>query len=203
MNPTKTLPPDYKPLYTLDLTKNIGVAIFLNIAVVIMFVGFGRWFALLSMRLRPELWKDWGQITVSDIDLLSLGIAFVLMVVLHEGIHGLSFWLVTREPPKFGVKLLYAFASAPDWYIPRNQFIAVGLAPLVLLSILGVVLMPLFPLNWTPGLIFFLTFNAAGSVGDLLTVFILFYRPKDVLVNDLGDSFTIYGVEEELPPMTL
>jgi hypothetical protein len=196
MKPTKTLPPDYKPLYILDLTKNFKAAIFLNLGALLAFFLYIRLFIWIGTSLRPELGVG-ELISLWSMDILTMIAAFVIMVFLHEGFHGFFFWLITKERPKFGFKLAYAYAAAPDWYIPRNQFIIVGLAPLVLIAIIGIALMPFLPLAWIPTLIFLLIFNSAGAMGDVVTVVISLFYPKQFLVNDLGDSFTIYGVKRE------
>jgi hypothetical protein len=203
MKPTKTLPPDYQTVYALDLVKNVRVALFLNLAVLITFFIFGGVFSRISAQIRPEMAVGGEQSFLADVNILSLVIAFIVMVLLHEGIHGFFFWVFTKERPNFGFKLLYAFAAAPEWYIPRNQFIWVGSSPLVLISIAGVALMPLFPISWISGLVFLLTFNAAGSMGDVYTIIKALTYPKDILINDQGESFTIYGLGEnphEFPP---
>lgn len=66
----------------------------------------------------------------------------VLAVISHELIHALFFRFFTGEWAIFGFKGIYAYAAAPQWYIPRNLHIAVALAPLVILSLLGVLLIP-------------------------------------------------------------
>jgi hypothetical protein len=195
-NPTpkavKTLPPDYQPLYSLDLKSNIRVAMSLNLAVLFMFFIWGYFFIRIGTILRPSAWFG-DQTFLVEIELLHVVMVFIIMVILHEGIHGLFFWLFTRERPHFGFKLLYAYAAAPDWYIPRDKYILVGLSPLVLVSIVGVAIIPWFPVQWLPGLILFLTVNAAGSMGDAFIIFVTLSHPKDALIQDLGDSFTIYG----------
>jgi hypothetical protein len=62
--------------------------------------------------------------------------ASVLIIPLHELVHGLLFWVFTRRRPLFGLRLpFYAFAAAPvDVYLPRNPYLVVALAPLVLLK---------------------------------------------------------------------
>jgi hypothetical protein len=189
---TKTLPLDFEPLYTLDLAKDLRVGMLLNLAVLFMLFIFGYLFLWAGKTLRPETWSA-DQTLLGEIGLVDLVVVFVLMVLLHEGIHGLFFWVYTRERPKFGLKLLYAYASAPDWYFHRNPFIWVGLSPLVLISLIGVLLIPWLPIAWIPPLILFLTINAAGSMGDAFIVLKLLSQPDDALIQDLGDSFTIYG----------
>ena len=197
MKPTKTLPPNYQTVYALDLIKNVRIALFLNLAVLITFFIFGGLFSQISAQIRPEIAVGGKQSFLADVNILSLVIAFIMMVLLHEGIHGFFFWVFTKERPNFGFKLLYACAAAPDWYIPRNPFIVIGSAPLVLISIAGAALLPLVPISWISGLVFLLTFNAAGSMGDVYTIIISLTHPKEVLVNDHGESFTIYGIGEK------
>lgn len=193
---TKILPPGYEPLYTLDLTKDLRVGMYLNLAVLFMFFVFSYLFISVGRTLRPEAWAG-EQTLLGEVGLLDLLIVFALMIILHEGIHGLFFWVFTRERPKFGLKLLYAYAAAPDWYIRRNPFMWVGLSPMLLISFFGVAVIPLVPSSWMPVLILFLTINAAGSMGDVFIVLKLLSQPDDALIQDLGDSFTIYGVEKE------
>jgi hypothetical protein len=189
---TKILPPGFEPLYKLDLTKDLRTGAYLNLAVLFMFFVFGYLFLWVGTTLRPEAWNE-DQTFLADIGLVDLVVVFALMIILHEGIHGLFFWLFTRERPKFGFKLLYAYAGAPDWYIRRNPFAWVGLSPLILLSVLGVAAIPWFPVAWMPPLILFLSTNAAGSMGDVYVVLKLLAQQGEVLIQDLGDSFTIYG----------
>lgn len=193
---TKTLPPDFEPLYTLDLTKDLRVGVYLNLAVLFMFFVFGYIFLWLARTLRPEAWSV-DRILLSEIGFLDLAIVFALMIILHEGIHGMFFWFYTREPPRFGLKLLYAYAAAPDWYIRRNPFIWVGLSPLILISIFGLIAILWAPVSWIIALILFLTVNAAGSMGDVFIVFKLLSQKGEVLIQDMGDSFTIYGINKE------
>lgn len=188
----KTLPPNYQPRYTLDLKENFRVALSLNVAVLFMFFVWGYFFVRIATILRPSAWFG-EQDFLGGIDLIYVVVVFIIMVVLHEGIHGLFFWLFTKERPHFGFKLLYAYAAAPEWYIPRNKYIWIGLSPLVLVSIVGSTLFPWISIDWLPSLILFLTINAAGSMGDAFIILVTLFHPKNVFIQDLGDSFTIYG----------
>lgn len=188
----RNLPPDYQTLYSLDLKKNFRVAMILNMGVLFMFFVWGYFFIQISIILHPSAWLG-EQAFLTEIDLIHVVVVFIVMVLLHEGFHGLFFWFFTGERPKFGYKLLYAYAAAPDWYIPRNKYIWIGLAPLILVSIVGITIIPWLPSLLLPDLILLLTVNAAGSMGDAFIILVALSRPKDVLVQDLGDSFTIYG----------
>jgi hypothetical protein len=112
--------------------------------------------------------------------------------VLHELIHGLFFWLFTRTRPAFGFKGAYAYAAAPGWYIPRSQYIIVGLAPLVLITLGGFALLVVVPAWLIPALLFVVVMNGAGAVGDIAVVGWLLVQPRATLVHDLGDAVAIY-----------
>lgn len=111
------------------------------------------------------------------------------MIILHEAVHGLAFWLFTGKHPKFGFKVFYAYAASPEGvYLPRQQYFMVALAPLVILTLVGIVLIPIMPLLALPTLVFFLISNSAGSVGDLWVVGWLLREPREILLQDQGDA---------------
>jgi hypothetical protein len=114
------------------------------------------------------------------------------MIVIHEAAHGICFWYFTRSMPKFALKLTYAYAAAPTWYLPKNQYLVTALAPLVGLSLLGGLLMLVVPREAFVALLFFLVTNASGAVGDLWVVGWLQRQPQDCYANDRGDAVTLY-----------
>jgi hypothetical protein len=114
------------------------------------------------------------------------------MILLHEVIHGLFFWLYTHQRPIFAFKGAYAYAAAPDWYLPRNKYVVVGLSPLILISLAGLLLLTIAPLSFFPSILIAMIFNAAGAVGDLIVVGWLLLQQPDSLVRDYGDMFTVY-----------
>jgi len=91
--------------------------------------------------------------------------------------------------------------------VPRLPFLIVGLAPLLLLTLLGLALLRVIPLSLVPSVVFALTINAAGAVGDLYIVFRLLFTPSTCLIRDGGNSITWYVLEQASdllfdPPMT-
>lgn len=193
MNPTKELPEDYQLLYSLNLSKNIVALIALNVAALPVFFIAGWAFVRLSIWLRPAYWQSGEMLVLGAGELIGVLAAIVLMLVVHEAVHGVFFWIFTRERPRFGFHGLYAYAAAPDWYLPRAKYLVVGLAPLVLISVFGVLVMPVTPLVAFPALLTLLVLNAAGAIGDIYVTLRLLFGPEDVLVNDHGDQFAVYG----------
>jgi hypothetical protein len=132
--------------------------------------------------------------TFDNILLAFLGAVLVvfLMIVVHEGIHGICFWYLTGGKPKFGFKGLYAYAAVPDWYLPRHTYFVVALAPLVVVTTVGILLMPFVALELLPFLLLWLVSNFAGSIGDVAVVIFLLRKPSTVYINDFGDGISIY-----------
>jgi len=203
---TQQLPPGYAFLISLDLSKNKAAMIGLNLLGLALMVCFGWLFARIAIWLRPEVDLS-SRLSSSQINSLGqlAGIIAVVIgilaavVLLHEAVHGAFFWLFTRQRPHFGIRAAYAYASAPDWFIPRNQYLVVGIAPLVVLSLLGIALMAVVPESWLVPLLAFLVFNASGAVGDLVVIIWLLFQSSQVLAQDGGDAVTIYAPQPNQP----
>lgn len=147
--------------------------------------------------LRPQDMASTFTITIENtgnfiVDvLIILGLSTVMMVA-HEAIHGVFFWHYTGTRPHFGFRGAYAFAAAPEWYIPRTPYLITSLAPLVVISLIGIALMLILPIHWVPALFLITALNAAGAVGDLWVAWWLLRCPADALGNDCGDVTCLY-----------
>ena len=120
-----------------------------------------------------------------------VGLTFLFMTI-HELIHGFFFWVFTRSRPVFAFRLFYAYAGAPDWYIPTRQFMIVALGPLVIIGAAGIVLILLVPISLIMFIIFFVALNTGGAMGDLFVFSRLFKLSPMCLANDTGDVITFY-----------
>lgn len=194
--PVRALPKDFRPRGTFDISQGSrGTLVALNAAGAMMFFAFGWLFLQIAIPLRPELAGAILRIP-QNMPGFTIGcvLATVVMIALHEMTHGLFLWLFTGEQPRFGFRLFYAYAAAPDWYIPRRHYFVVALAPFVLLTLAGVLLMWLLPVSTAPPLLFGILMNAGGSAGDFAVILWLIGRPSGVLIRDIGDSVSIYGI---------
>jgi hypothetical protein len=195
MPPCRSLPAEYQLARSIDLRQEPKLMLWLNLVGLGLLVLFGWLFLWLAEGLRsPTLAEPSISISLPSGIAAILGtvVAFVGVLVLHELVHGLCFWLITRARPRFGLQLAYAYASAPEWFIQRNPYLVVGLAPLILISLLGVALLPWLPGSLLLPWVFALAVNASGSVGDLYIIGWLLGRPASALVNDHGDCIRIY-----------
>jgi hypothetical protein len=196
MQPTRSLPQGYRPILVLDLSTNGPLLIWLNLAGLAILPLAGWFFLAVTARLRPEfslsgwLWDRPGGALAKIVVLLA---ASVLVIILHELVHGAFFWLNTGQRAVYGFRGAYAFAGAPDWFIPRGRYLVVGLSPLVCISLAGILLIPWLPTLWLGALIVALLVNATGASGDLAVVAWLVLRGKGALVQDFGDALNVYA----------
>lgn len=198
MHSTPTLPHNYEQDSTIDLAKDKTLIINLTIASLVLFFIFGILFMVLASVLSPASARSGNIIITLPTLLVAIVVvtAIVLLImVIHELIHGLFFWIFTRSKPKYGFKGLYAYAAAPEWYIPRNQFLVIGLAPLIILTLLGLVLFRFLPPLGIFIDVFGMTLNAAGAVGDIFIVALLLRKPASYLFRDFGTGITLYRLK--------
>jgi hypothetical protein len=192
MHATKTIPIDYHSHKILDLS-NSRTMFWLNLAAIPLLFLFGWIFArvfILISRTNPFPNGFWGLVTsYTVVDWIALPVSIVLMLVFHELVHGMFFWLFTQERPRFALKSGYAYAAAPDWYLPRSQYVLVGLSPLLVISFLAIILAAFLPAHLISYLLFVATFNAAGALGDMIVVSWVLRQPDSTFVMDHGDKF--------------
>ena len=198
MKALQNLPEGYHKSDTFDL-KNHKFLIWLNVLGVIALIIFLFLFGAVFMLLRPEAF---GEITISTdsildtlLFILTLAATIFAVLVLHELIHGLFFWLFSSQRPTFGFKGFYAYATLPGWYFPKNQYLVITNAPLILISILGVLLVPLVTFNSLWIIFLALVVNASGATGDLVVTFRLLFKPKTTMTQDFADIITFYTLE--------
>jgi hypothetical protein len=196
MQPGKNLPAHYVSRGTLDLSKDTRALVLLNLGGLVIFFVAGGLLLWFTQALRPGLTI---QFTPTVLDAVVLIAAFFFIIVLHEAVHGVFFWLFTRERPVFGFRGLYAFAAAPEWYLPRNQYLVVGMAPLVLITLAGLVLIAFLSDTSLVIALLILAMHAGGAIGDLFVTTWCLRQPATILVRDVGDAMTIYAPAASSP----
>lgn len=192
---TPSLPPSYQEGSQFDM-KSPRRIIWLN-AVGLGLVIFFFWlFSTLIAWLRPGggavfqvRFDSW---TTLLIQTGAIVLTVVVVLLLHEAVHGLFFWLFARHKPTFGIGLTYAYAAMPGWFFPRNQFMLVGAAPFVLLTMVGLSFALVLPVQLLGLLLLAMVMNAAGAVGDLAVLAWLLTKPTSALVCDEGHRIILY-----------
>ncbi len=121
-------------------------------------------------------------------------LAYLVVLGLHEGIHGLVFAAMGGRPT-FGARLpLALYCGAPNQLFTRSAYLAVGLAPLVVISLGGIALMALAP-TVAPFLQLGLIGNFSGAAGDLWAARVLLRQPPSALIQDTATGFEVYELE--------
>ena len=74
----------------------------------------------------------------------------------------------------------------PSWYLPRNAFLAADLAPVCLLTLAGLLLLPVVPQAHLNLLVFCLAVHLAGSIADITSSAFVFLLPPSAYVTTDG-----------------
>lgn len=120
-------------------------------------------------------------------------IGYFLILPIHEVVHALAF-LLWGGKPYFGTKLpLALYCGAKNQLFHRNQYLVIGLAPLVVLTIVGITFTLLNPVL-ASYMLFANLGNVSGAAGDVWTVARLLRHPKSVLVEDTEAGYRVWEV---------
>jgi hypothetical protein len=163
-----------RPFWVFRLTSGVGARLML--LAIPLFVAANAAYTGIALALR------------SDPSLPSpplLLVIFVAVLVVHEALHGVGF-VAFGGRPRFGFTVKggmpYGFACAPGKRFTKNQFLIIGLLPL-----LGIGVATLAVAGWPQlagyGLIAF-SLNTAGAVGDLWMVALILQSPASTLFED-------------------
>lgn len=191
MNPVKELPPEYIPAGGVSIKKASDIAQMLVWSIVLPLLCI----LAIVLILRPDSSTSGAFEFTTGNTFRFLGgllLVTIVMLILHEGLHGLVFWLTTRETPKFAFKWYYASASPGEWLVPRRPFLIATLLPLVAITLVGLALLPFTGSSLRYLLILLIIFNASGAAGDLLVALRLAKLPPETLARDTGSEVTFY-----------
>ncbi|HLW01212.1 MAG TPA: DUF3267 domain-containing protein [Ktedonobacterales bacterium] len=166
------------------------VSLYLFLVGMVLFLGLN----LLVFRLetgQAHVSLSWGLVLLV---ILTNILAYLLVLALHEGLHGVVFALLGGRPT-FGAKLPFAlYCGAPNQLFTRGGYLAVGLAPLVVISLAGIVLIALAP-GLAPFVQLGLIGNFSGAAGDLWAARVLLAQPPTALLLDTASGFEVYEVQ--------
>jgi len=192
----RSLPENYRMAGKFSI-RDQGLMLKLNVLGFLLLVLFGWLYTAAAVWMRPTeadtfLTLRWTGFEGVWTIVFVLALMFVTIVV-HEAIHGLGFYLLASARPVFAFRGVYAYAAAPGWYIPRNRFLLIGMAPLIVISLLGLILMLVVPASWIAPLVLICVVNASGAVGDIWVTLILLRQPPGSYAHDMGETIEIYA----------
>ena len=134
-----------------------------------------------------------GSFQIGPLDLLLVVALTVLLVIAHEGIHGLVM-LGLGAQPRFGAMLVgrvmpAMYATAEGHRFTRGQYLTVAAAPAVTVSVLGF-LACLGP--WAGWLVVPLAVHLGGCVGDGFAGWRALREPPGTECEDLRDGIRFH-----------
>ena len=176
----RALPRGYRYAGTMDFMRNraqMKAVVILSLALVIVPALLGLLVAPVgpSWRLMLDHWWSW----------LALGAALIAYIPLHELTHGIVMFALSGVPPKYGLKLPYAYAGSTVWF-DRKSHVVTALAPVVVWGIALQVAIALLPGEWFWPIWIVQISNLSGSAGDLYTAWALIRMEGDLLIQDTG-----------------
>jgi hypothetical protein len=191
MAPIRELPVEYQETLHYQLT-NRRTLFWLNVAALVPLllgvVWMGIWWSLVNPlrvgQMEGQTAIPWWLGTV---------LVFIVVLPLHELIHGLAIQLCGHQA-HYGMKLNLGvlYATADQALFRRNEYILIALAPLVVITLIGLALVIILPASLGYYVSIGVALNAGGAIGDLWSVVILLRYPARALVRDEGDGFRIY-----------
>ncbi len=122
-------------------------------------------------------------------------VGYILILPIHELVHAAVFTLWGGKP-YFGTKMPYAlYCGARQQLFRRNQYLVVGLAPLVVITLAGIIFTLVSPAlaSYT---IFAIVGNISGAAGDLWVAWRLLRLPRSILVEDTEAGYRAWELTE-------
>ncbi len=192
MKAVEELPEGYREIFSIDLQKDKKAALVVNAAalaiMVIMAVAMNFYIPASTLF---DISEGWG------IYWLRFGviiISFIIYMVLHELVHGITMKYFGSKTVKYGFTGLYAYAGCSE-YFDKKSYITVALAPIVVWGAVLAVICALVPEEWFWVAYFIQMGNISGAAGDIYVTIKFSKMPKDILITDSGVGMKVFSKE--------
>ncbi len=192
--PITALPPDYREVYAARVSQWSAWPPLLALTLAALLISGGLLFGALAAYHAAGAPLVIGALPDGVPRLL--GYALVLAVLpLHEAVHG---WMVRRcgHSPRYGLKWYALYTTADSAYFRRDEYLRVLLAPLVVITLAGLAVLPFLPTGLASWVALAVVVNASGAGGDLWMAIIARRYDPAALIRDEADGMRIY-----LPPV--
>lgn len=176
-----------------NILEDKKIAIWLNVASLILMVPMMILFfgvaVITHPIVQPLVFSD-TQIIWTIIQPL---IILFLVIVVHEGIHGIFFKLFNpKGHVEFGLKGGFAYAVSEGSIYTKGQMNIIGMAPFVIISILFT-LAYVFGFMSSGMYVMYAGLHGAMCIGDLWYLYLLTFKHRGTLyVEDTKQGITIY-----------
>ena len=122
-------------------------------------------------------------------------LGYIIILPIHEALHGLMF-IFWGGKPHFGAKLPFAlYCGAREQLFRRDHYLVVGLAPLVVITVAGIIMTLLAP-DLAAYALLAIAGNISGAAGDVLAAQRILRLPHQALIEDTETGYTAWVWEE-------
>jgi hypothetical protein len=193
-----TIPSGYCPSASYDPRRKI---LRLNLGSVPLWLLSGVLLTLLAREVRPELsvMKLLEGMSGSYAILLqTVGLCFVvfgIVVFLHEAVHYASMWALSHRRPHFHLdkkRIIPYVTPGVGIYFRRRAALFCMVAPVLLISGIGVALLFYCPLSLVPAFVFLMATNIGISISDIDQFLWLRSQKPDIVWGFDGTSSLTY-----------
>lgn len=189
LNTVQVLPDHYKEICSIDLQKNKREAVIVNVIAGIITLAM---YIIMELRISLFTWID----AMAEKGLLVHALAALLLVtviyvILHEFTHGVAMKCMGGRQVKYGFTGMYAFAGSSEDYFPKQRYICIALAPVILWGLVFAVLQKQLA-GWEWVVWFLQMMNVGGAAGDIYVTARVAGMSKTILVMDTGVNMTVY-----------
>jgi len=128
-----------------------------------------------------------------------IAVAFTLIIIFHEWIHGMTYKMVGAKKIVYGgdLKKFVFYAAAPMFVLRKKDFFKVAMAPFLTITILTIILFCLGSITikfFAVGLLIAHTMACGGDFA--LMSFFEKHKEKEILTYDDMENKTIYFYEK-------
>lgn len=194
MKSCSVLPENYIQRTVIDLEKDKKAFWFVNIlslVIAAVMVAIGVW--AVPLDLEPDADNFVLELLLPLIVLLAGIFAYI---VLHEAVHGVFMYAFSRVRPRFGFKLVFAYAGS-EAYFDKIRYIVIALAPVVFWGMVLLIIDLFCKGIWFWVFYIIQVCNVGGAAGDLYVTAKILRMPKDILIQDTGTQMTVFTPVQE------
>lgn len=187
------LPNNYKESNIVDLKANKQMLIVNLLAVAIMLVMI---FCMNYFIPINSIVSKHSSMNSVLLKVVVIAIGFVLYVILHEAVHGLTMKCFGAKRLKFGFRAMYAYAGS-DEYFSKGVYIMIALSPVLVWGIVLGIVNAIVSYDWFWVIFALQIANISSSSGDLYIAFKFTALKKADIVKDTGTVMTVYSKNEK------
>ncbi len=181
-----SLPENYVLDYSINLDTDKKMMILLNVMSLVMILPFALGIILYNIFSQSAF-----EFRLYLTDALITVVGFLVIIMIHEFIHGIFFKLGTDEKVNYKFHI-YAFsASVKGVYFYKKHYLLTGLAPFIIITPILILLMFLLP-AYAYMIYLVIAIHTSGCIGDFYVAYKVLKYPKEALIEDYGVGMNIY-----------